>query len=76
MKHHKKAEDWVVSKSCADLIAQSYAASHNLPVAITRCGNFFGGGDLKWNRLVTGSIRSVLRGQWPVIRSDGSFVRD
>ena len=65
-----------VSKSCADLIAQSYAASNNLPVAITRCGNFFGGGDLKWNRLVTGSIRSVLRGQWPVIRSDGSFVRD
>ena len=65
-----------VSKSCADLIAQSYAASHNLPVAITRCGNFFGGGDLKWNRLVPGSIRSVLRGQWPVIRSDWSFVRD
>jgi CDP-glucose 4,6-dehydratase len=65
-----------VSKSCADLIAQSYAASYNLPVAITRCGNFFGGGDLKWNRLVPGSIRSVLRGQWPVIRSDGSFVRD
>ncbi len=65
-----------VSKSCADLIAQSYAASYGLPVAITRCGNFFGGGDLNWNRLVPGSIRAVLRRQRPVIRSDGSFVRD
>jgi CDP-glucose 4,6-dehydratase len=65
-----------VSKSCADLIAQSYSASYDLPVAITRCGNFYGGGDLNWNRLVPGSIRSVLRGQRPVIRSDGSFVRD
>ena len=65
-----------VSKSCADLLAQSYAATYNLPVAITRCGNFYGGGDLNWNRLVPGTIRSVLRGQRPVIRSDGKFVRD
>ena len=65
-----------VSKSCADLIAQSYAASYNLPVTITRCGNFYGGGDLNWNRIVPGTIRSVLRGQRPVIRSDGGFVRD
>ncbi|HEX5891216.1 MAG TPA: GDP-mannose 4,6-dehydratase [Pyrinomonadaceae bacterium] len=65
-----------VSKSCADLIAQSYAATYGLPVAITRCGNFYGGGDLNWNRIVPGTIRSVLRGQRPVIRSDGKFVRD
>jgi CDP-glucose 4,6-dehydratase len=65
-----------VSKSCADLIAQSYAATYKLPVAITRCGNFYGGGDLNWNRIVPGTIRSVLRGQRPVIRSDGEFVRD
>ena len=65
-----------VSKSCADLIAQSYAATYALPVAITRCGNFYGGGDLNWNRLVPGTIRSVLRGERPVIRSDGKFVRD
>lgn len=65
-----------VSKSCADLIAQSYAVTYKLPVAITRCGNFYGGGDLNWNRLVPGTIRSVLRGQRPVIRSDGKFVRD
>ena len=65
-----------VSKSCADLIAQSYAISFGLPVAITRCGNFFGGGDLNWNRIVPGTNRSVIFGQAPVIRSDGSFVRD
>ncbi|HWX56737.1 MAG TPA: NAD-dependent epimerase/dehydratase family protein [Verrucomicrobiae bacterium] len=65
-----------VSKSCADLIAQSYAHTFNLPVAITRCGNFYGGGDLNWNRIVPGTIRSVLRNERPVIRSDGKFVRD
>ena len=65
-----------VSKSCADLIGQSYAHSFGLPVAITRCGNFFGGGDLNWNRIVPGTIRSVLRGHRPVIRSDGAYVRD
>lgn len=65
-----------VSKSCADLIAHSYAVTFGLPVAITRCGNFFGGGDLNWNRIVPGTIRSIVRGQRPIIRSDGSFVRD
>lgn len=65
-----------VSKSCGDLIAQSYANSYGLPVAITRCGNFYGGGDLNWNRIVPGTIRSVLRGERPVIRSDGTLIRD
>jgi len=65
-----------VSKSCADLIAHAYAATYDLPVAITRCGNFFGGGDLNWNRLVPGTIRSIIRGQRPIIRSNGRFVRD
>jgi CDP-glucose 4,6-dehydratase len=65
-----------VSKSCADLIAHSYAANFGLPVAITRCGNFYGGGDLNWNRIIPGTIRSVLRGQAPVIRSDGKYIRD
>ena len=65
-----------VSKSCADLIAQAYGKTYNLPVAITRCGNFYGGGDLNWNRIVPGTIRSVLRNERPVIRSDGKFVRD
>jgi CDP-glucose 4,6-dehydratase len=65
-----------VSKSCADLIAQTYAVSYGMPIAITRCGNFYGGGDLNWNRVVPGTIRSVLRGERPVVRSDGEFVRD
>jgi CDP-glucose 4,6-dehydratase len=65
-----------VSKTCADLIAQTYAATYNLPVAITRCGNFYGGGDLNWNRVVPGTIRSVIRGERPIVRSDGNFVRD
>jgi CDP-glucose 4,6-dehydratase len=65
-----------VSKSCADLIAHTYAVTYGLPVAITRCGNFYGGGDLNWNRIIPGTIRSVLRGKAPVIRSDGEYVRD
>jgi CDP-glucose 4,6-dehydratase len=65
-----------VSKSCADLVAQAYAATYGLSVAVTRCGNFYGGGDLNWNRLVPGTIRSVLRGQRPVVRSDGHYLRD
>jgi CDP-glucose 4,6-dehydratase len=65
-----------VSKSCADLIAKTYAVTYQTPVVITRCGNFYGGGDLNWNRIVPGTIRSALRGQRPVIRSDGSFIRD
>ena len=65
-----------VSKSCADLISQTYAKTYGLPVAVTRCGNFYGGGDLNWNRIVPGTIRSILRGERPVIRSDGHFIRD
>ena len=65
-----------VSKSAADLIAQAYWASFGLPVVITRCGNLFGGGDLNWNRIVPGTIRSILRGERPVIRSDGRLTRD
>lgn len=65
-----------VSKSAADLIAHTYAKSFDLPVAITRCGNFYGGGDLNWNRIIPGTIRSILRGQRPIIRSDGEYIRD
>jgi len=65
-----------VSKSAADLIANTYAVSFGLPVVITRCGNFYGGGDLNWNRIIPGTIRSIVRGQNPIIRSDGRYVRD
>ena len=65
-----------VSKSAADLISYSYAKSFDLPVVITRCGNFYGGGDLNWNRIIPGTIRSIRRGQNPIIRSDGDYIRD
>ncbi len=65
-----------VSKSAADLIASAYATSYGVPVAITRCGNFYGGGDLNWNRIIPGTIRSIIRGQNPIIRSDGQYIRD
>ena len=65
-----------VSKSCSDLIAQAYFKTYALPVAIARCGNLYGGGDLNWNRIVPGTIRSVECGERPVIRSDGTFIRD
>jgi CDP-glucose 4,6-dehydratase len=65
-----------VSKSCTDLLARCYAVTYGLPVAVARCGNIYGGGDLNWSRIVPGTIRSVLRGERPVLRSDGTYVRD
>ncbi|MEW9124565.1 MAG: GDP-mannose 4,6-dehydratase [Thermotaleaceae bacterium] len=65
-----------VSKSCTDLIAQSYYTTYNLPVCITRCGNLFGGGDLNFNRIIPQTIQSILHDEAPVIRSDGTFIRD
>ena len=65
-----------VSKSCADLIAYTYYNTFKLPVCVTRCGNFYGPGDLNFNRIIPGTIRSLLNGESPVIRSDGTFIRD
>jgi CDP-glucose 4,6-dehydratase len=65
-----------VSKSCADLLCKAYHESYELPVCITRCGNFYGGGDLNYNRIVPGTIRSILNSQPPVIRGDGKSIRD
>ena len=65
-----------VSKSCADLICRTYYVSYRVPVCVTRCGNFYGGGDLNFNRIVPDTIRSTLRDKQVVIRSDGSYIRD
>jgi CDP-glucose 4,6-dehydratase len=70
------AHPYDVSKACTDMLARSYAVTYGLPVAIARCGNVYGGGDLNWSRIVPGTIRSLLRGERPVIRSDGRYVRD
>jgi CDP-glucose 4,6-dehydratase len=65
-----------VSKSCADLLARSFFVTYGLPVCITRCGNFYGGGDLNFNRIVPGTIRSLINDELPIIRSDGTYIRD
>ena len=69
-------EPYEVSKSVTDLLAQTYATSYALPTRIARCGNVYGAGDLNWDRIVPGTIRSLLRGERPLIRSDGTPVRD
>ena len=72
----KGSHPYDVSKSCTDLIAQAYHKTYGLPVCITRCGNLYGGGDLNFNRIIPQTIKSVLRGEKPVIRSDGKSIRD
>jgi CDP-glucose 4,6-dehydratase len=65
-----------VSKACVDLLATTYHVTYGLPVAIARCGNIYGGGDLNWSRIVPGTLQSLFRGERPIIRSDGRYVRD
>jgi CDP-glucose 4,6-dehydratase len=69
-------QPYEASKACADLATRSFAATYGLPVATARFGNIYGGGDLNWSRIVPGTIRSLLRGERPVIRSDGTYQRD
>ncbi|GEM45261.1 GDP-mannose 4,6-dehydratase [Deinococcus cellulosilyticus] len=65
-----------VSKSCTDLLSQTYHHTYGTPVVVARCGNIYGGGDLNWSRIIPGTIRSFLNGQAPVVRSDGTLTRD
>ena len=65
-----------VSKSCADLLCRAYFETYRLPVCITRCGNFYGGGDLNFNRIIPGTIKSIINNEAPIIRSDGTYIRD
>jgi CDP-glucose 4,6-dehydratase len=65
-----------VSKACTDMIARSFAATYELPVAVTRLANVYGGGDLNWSRIVPDTCRALARGEAPVIRSDGTPERD
>jgi len=65
-----------VSKACTDMIARSYAYTYGVPVAVTRLANIYGGGDVNWSRIVPDSARSLVAGERPVIRSDGSPERD
>ena len=65
-----------VSKSCADMIAMSYYHTYKLPIAISRCGNIYGGADTNWNRIVPGTVLSFYKNESPIIRSSGDFLRD
>ena len=65
-----------VSKSCTDLLAATYAHTYGVPITVARCGNIYGGADLNWSRIVPGTIRSLMAGERPIIRSDGKFTRD
>lgn len=69
-------EPYAVSKACTDLLAESYASTYGVAVAVARCGNVYGGGDLNWSRIVPGTLKSLFTGEEPVLRSDGTFRRD
>lgn len=60
------------SKACADILARCYAATWGLPIAIARATNTYGGADPNLARIVPGTFLSILRGQQPEIRSDGT----
>ncbi len=72
----KGSHPYDVSKSCTDLLAQTYSYTYNMPIAIARCGNVYGGGDLNWSRIIPGAILSLLNNKRPVIRSNGKYIRD
>jgi CDP-glucose 4,6-dehydratase len=72
----KGVHPYDVSKSCTDLLSQAYAHTYGMNLGIARCGNIYGGGDLNWSRIVPGTIRALLSGQAPVLRSDGTMIRD
>lgn len=78
VEHHPLAakNPYDLSKTCTDLLAQSYYHTYQVPTVVSRCGNFFGPGDLNWSRIIPGGFRSFLRNETLVIRSDGSPVRD
>lgn len=65
-----------VSKTCTDLLAQSFAHTYDLPVTITRSANIYGAGDMNLSRIIPGTILSLLQNEQPIIRSDGTPVRD
>ena len=70
------AHPYDVSKTCADLLSRSYHTTYGIPVTVTRCGNFYGPGDLNWNRIVPDTIKSLFYNKSPIIRSDGTCIRD
>jgi CDP-glucose 4,6-dehydratase len=64
------------SKACADMVARSYAITHDMPVAVTRMANVYGGGDVTFSRLIPSVARSLVEGNPPIVESDGTQERD
>jgi|TARA_B100002003_G_C14149195_1_gene552672 CDP-glucose 4,6-dehydratase len=75
-KSREKRHPYEVSKTCVELIANAYADTFGLNIAIVRSENVYGGRDLNWNRLIPGTINYISKGKRPVIRSDGNIKRD
>lgn len=75
-KIRRKRHPYQVSKISAELVAQAYADTYGMPIAISRSDNIYGGRDLNWNRLIPGVMRSLINGEAPVLRSDGTLARD
>lgn len=65
-----------VSKSCEDLIAQSYFRTYGLPVVITRFGNVYGEGDFHFSRMIPGICEAIIKNNPLLIRSNGKYIRD
>ncbi len=72
----RKFRPYQVSKISAEHIAHAYSDTFELPVVISRSDNIYGEGDLTWNRLIPGTCRALVEGKAPILRSDGSLVRD
>lgn len=72
----RKRHPYQASKMSAELVAQAYSDTYDMPIAISRSDNVYGGRDLNWNRLIPGTVRSILSGEAPTLRSDGTLTRD
>ncbi|MEK7831620.1 MAG: NAD-dependent epimerase/dehydratase family protein [Acidobacteriota bacterium] len=64
------------SKACTDILARSFAHTYGVPVAVSRFANIYGPGDMNLSRIIPGTILSVFRNEAPIIRSDGTPVRE
>jgi len=73
---NNKYHPYKVSKISAELVAKAYSDTYDMPVAISRTGNLYGGGDTNWNRLIPSVVKSILSGYVPKLRSDGRLMRD
>ena len=65
-----------VAKVSQELLTRSYAKHYGTKAITIRCGNYFGGHDFNFNRIVPYTIRQALKGENVVLRSNGKFTRD